>query len=304
MTTMAIKRTVMTVPKIGVHEGVPASIYHSWDACSFSRLSKMRQSAAHCLQSFTGNERTPAMILGDAIHLAVLQPELFDEKYAIAGPCTGTTAKGEPCRNMGSTEWGDAGWRCGTHRPKDDQPVSRDVLSEEEWAKCQGTRDSILAHGYAGRLIECEGPRELSIVWRDPETDTLCKGRVDKYAPEVATIADLKSTMNARRDEFNRKIFTFGYYLQAPMYLDGMAAVGLPCKHFVLLPVEKSPPFACAAYRVMDDVVQAGREHVRELMQQYAACLDTGHWPGYSDVVEDIDLPTWDWKKLEETESD
>lgn len=302
MTTMATKRNVMTTPRIGVYRDVPASIYHSWDACSFSRLSKMRQSPAHCYESFTNSVRTPALVLGDAIHLATLQPDLFDEKYAIAGPCSGTTAKGEPCRNTGSTEWGDAGWRCGTHRPKDDQPVSREVLSEDEWAKCVGTRDSILTHGYAGRLIEMDGERELSIVWRDEELDLLCKARIDKYVPSVKTIADLKSTTNAKRDDFNRKIFAFGYYLQAPMYLEGMAAVGMECDHFVLLPVEKSPPYACAAYRVLNDVVQAGREHVRALMKQYATCVDQGVWPAYSDVVEDIDLPTYDWRRLEETD--
>src|SRR5437588_855630 len=71
-----------------------------------------------------------------------------------------------------------------------------------------------MAHPVAGTLLRAPGRNELSIAWRDRETDELCKGRLDKLtrvaaevlnptiSGDVVCLVDLKKT--ARFHDFDR----------------------------------------------------------------------------------------------------
>lgn len=239
------------------------------------------------------------MIVGDAAHLYILQPDLVSERYAVSGICAATKRDGKPCEYAGTVEH-DGEFYCGTHKPKGIIVSSgRAVITEYESDACVSMRDSVLSHPRARDLIDGPGPLELSIVWRDRETGLLCKGRLDKFNEKVGVIADLKTTTHAGRRQFMRKIYGFGYHIQSGMYLPGAMECGLDARHFIIIPVENTSPFTAAAYRFKDEVVNAGMEESRRLMRIYAQCVESGNWPGYSDEIEDIDLPTWDWKELE-----
>lgn len=64
-----------------LYEGVPANDYHAYDAISASGLTLMARSPAHYRHRRDNPEPgTPAQQLGEAIHLAVLEPDLFEAR--------------------------------------------------------------------------------------------------------------------------------------------------------------------------------------------------------------------------------
>lgn len=289
--------------------------YLSWDYASASRLSRLARSPAH-LRAYLDepSKDTAALKAGRAIHAAVLEPHLFETAYRAASQCVATTSKGAQCSRDGS--WpvrGGAGSVCTQHAASFE--VAPDVLtiSLADHATCVGIRTAIANHPTASGFFRLTGESELSVVWDDPETGVRCKGRWDRYVPELldGTIMDVKTTRDARPHPFTREIVKYGYARQAALYLMGAKALGLPCEGYALLGVEKEPPFGLALYRITEatfgvipepgDVAFHMVRHVQALLRRYDACTTSGEYPGYPPEVTDVTLPSWAWSDLDRT---
>jgi hypothetical protein len=198
----------------------------------------------------------------------------------------------------------DHGWRCGiaAHCNLDGFDDSRICVSAEQRDMCTSVRESLLAHRSANLLLTEPGEVELSLVWMDFETGLLCKARPDRHVPDLGPgiIADLKSTKDASKRGFERAIDMYGYHLQAAHYLTGAQACGLRAGAFAFIPFEKEAPFAVGTYRIVQAALDAGAATLRPLMQLYKQCKESGHWPAYSQDLEDITLPDYGWKKADE----
>lgn len=269
----------VTIPEgKGLHADIPATTYHAWDACSQSRLNVLRTKTPAHLREAIDNPGpwTDALRFGSALHMAVLQPELFQKRWAVKYP----RAEGYMAKNKALTESGF------------------DLLSAAEWTACERMRDAVRNHPTAARVLG--GEAERSAVWTDPETGLLCKARFDDIR-RTACVVDLKTTTDASPEAFSRSVWNYGYHLQAAHYLAGAEALGIDATHFVIIAIEKDPPYALKVYRIQDDALWAGQEQRKRLMAQYAKCIDSNGWPGYPVEPEDITLPTWAWDKVEGT---
>ena len=75
----------MTEPELkelGIVSDLDNELYHKAYGLSCSDLKVMLRSPAHYHASLLFPQKTtPEMLLGSALHTAVLQPELFDEEY-------------------------------------------------------------------------------------------------------------------------------------------------------------------------------------------------------------------------------
>lgn len=296
-------------PAIGVHHEVPFDEYHQWQAASNSGLSVIGRSPAHYkAYREQGRHETPALMMGHAIHTAVLEPDTFDSRYVVAEQCTANTKDGAQCKNMGLTLT-SAGWRCGIAAHNKDVPLSlaretKIVIDPFDMMTCRAMRDSVYAHPAARKLLEGITPHmaELSLLWTDPDFGIACKARPDYFSPALVggTIVDLKSARDASEREFERAIFANGYHRAGAHYLDGAAESNQPAEHFVHIAVEKEAPFAVAVYRLRDDVIVAGRQQLEPLKRRYTECLETNLWPAYSDEVRDIGLPIYAYKQIDD----
>jgi hypothetical protein len=295
----------------GVHPGVPMAEYHAWTGASNSRLTHLDRSPAH-LQAYLAQPRTEseALRLGRSLHSAILEPDDFTSNYTVAGQCEATKkGDGLRCSNPGVDYHSIEGWLCGIHARGRAAGFAnvRTVLSTSDYALCLGARDSVYRQHSAKGLLPTDrdqGAIELSLRWRDAETGTDIKARLDYHAPSIAggTIVDVKSTTDASKDAFTRTIYDRGYHRQGALYLAGSEALDLPARHFALIAVEKEPPYAVAVYRLTAPAVDAGRFQLRSLLQRYAICVDRNQWPAYDDRVQDISLPDWAWKQIEDKE--
>lgn len=301
------------MPLPGVYPGVPMRTYHRWAGASNSRLSKLRQSPAH-LKAYM-DEPTPDAAhfkIGRAVHTAILEPERFDSTYIVSSQCTATKkGDGKRCENQGIIYAGGE-WFCGVHgRGIGSFAGERTVLPGPDHRAALAMRDAVYAHPRARRLLTGKGEVELSATWNDvartergeaERADVLCKCRPDRASMLIAggALVDVKSTMDASPYAFERAIYNYGYHRQGAHYLNGARACGLQVQHFVIIAVEKVPPFAVAVYRVSDAAIDAGDQQLRPLIARYGECVATNEWPGYSTDILDTTLPSYAWSQIEQ----
>lgn len=287
----------------GVYEDIPVSEYFALPYFSNSRGSLIKRSPAHLLADIQDPPgSTDSQKLGVAIHSAVLEPMIFAQQFALAGPCVeelkSGKRKGLPCGNTGRSCHGNA-WYCGQHTPPTD-PENVTALSPDDWAACIGVRDSIRANPRLRKLLEAPGRTELTVVWDDEETGMRCKARIDRLCEAYGGIVfDLKTTTDARAEVFERKLFEYGYFRQSGFYQDGLRAHGIDTTHLVICAAEKERPYATSGFRLTDAATEAGRDEMRALMARYAECVRSGVWPAYDDKINEISLPSWAWDRLE-----
>jgi len=266
----------MNVPTPGIHYGVPSETYHSWQALSHSWMQRLRQSPAHLLDLIENgpDEPTPAMIVGTAVHCAVLEPEEFEKRYAIRDEdVNGTTKAGKEFKAKSES-------------------AGQIVLSAKSgrWIKAIARRAR-----HSPRLAEWlhrDHQTEVSFVWlRD---GLFCKCRVDLIVPGLNILVDLKTTLSGSADGFATQVARYNYHGQAAWYLEGVQQTTGETWDWWFTACEKRRPFLVNCHAMPRDSkahLDAVAENDR-LFGIYKACMETGHWPGYDDVDE-IHLPEW-----------
>jgi len=246
-----------------------------------SNLKHLAKSPAHYKQALTEHADTEALAFGRALHVAVLEPHLFDEQFVIAPKINKRTT-------VGKAAWADL------------QSSGKAVLSESDGEAIAGIKASIKAHPAASQILGLSSDREASIFWNDVETGVACKARMDVTCPAMAAVVDLKSTKDASIFEFSKSLLNFGYHYQAAHTLAGCAALKIPFDSFIFIAVEKEPPYAVAVYQIDEESLLFGALKVQELLRLYKACEASGVWPAYPYQIQKISLPSWATKSMKE----
>lgn len=301
-------------PDPGIYPGIEMDDYHAWEAASNSRLSRLMKSPAH-LRTYieTPQADTSALAFGRAAHVAILEPDSFRGLYATASQCIWKTKKGDRCSKGGTWPIEGGSALCSTHLEAAqaeglviDERVQ--LLSEQEFAACLAMRDSVMSMKRAAGMLSGDGEVEISIAWNDPRTGVRCKGRLDRHSPDLpgGAIVDLKTTRSASRLDFERAIFSFGYHRQGAMYSDGAREVGIEAKHYVIIAVEKEPPYGVGIFRLTEGAIGGGREQLQPLLGLYSRIQDIprADWWAYPDEVRDVSLPAYAWNQLTEQVED
>jgi exodeoxyribonuclease VIII len=233
----------------------------------------VHRSIAHYLEGQVNpRESTPAMIMGSAIHQAILEPDDFPLKFTVLSDGDGRSAaiKAEKAR----AEAG--GLIC---------------LTYDQGQAIEGIQAAFKAHATAPSIVE-EGQPEVSIFWEDPDTGLLLKCRPD-WLRSDGDVMDLKTTTDARWRSFEKTIYDFRYHVQAAMIEDGLRANGLPFENFLLVALEKEAPFCLSVYRLTQEAIALGRKAYKSDLGKLAGYLREGGWPGYPYEVIPIGLPAW-----------
>lgn len=269
-------------PDPGLHAGIPAGEYHRWRGASQTRLKLMRdRSPAHVLYEMEHpKEPTPALLLGAAIHDAVLLPGVFRNGYLRDVEGNGQT---KPVREK-------------RQRLREEHPHAT-ILRPKDYDTCMAVREAVAGHPIARTLLD--GEAERSAVWKDPETGLLCKARFDLVPEGIGALTDLKTTLDASEESFVRAIWNLGYHWQAAHYLMGARELGLDIRWFTIVAAEKEPPYAVAVYHLREDAIQAAADELRPFLELYAGCESCGVWPGYPTEAVEVSLPTWAWSQLD-----
>jgi len=219
---------------------------------------------------------SPALVIGSGFHTATLEPEKLDDEFAVKpseidGQGPRTKHYKESFELMQKSE-PDKQWLA---------PADYDLILEMAGSALD---NPVLRHYMADidKVVEGTGYFEME--------GAKCKVRPDLYIPGAGVVIDLKSTQDASNRGFTKSVRQFGYLFQACWYMHALRLLGEKPKQFVFIAVEKTAPYATAAYTIKESDINKQFSNMERACQLWATCQSSGIWPGYSDMVETLDL--------------
>jgi hypothetical protein len=264
----------LTVPGVGVHD-LTDDEYFTSELARTSLSSTGARELLVCPAKFRHNQQHPrapkrAFDVGHAAHQLVLRagPELV-------------VIEAEEWRSKAVKEEVEA------VRARGAVP-----LRPSDWLAVVAMAKALRDHPHAPKLLS-RGQPEKTLVWRDEVTGVLCRAKTDWLRADG--IVDYKTAADASSTELRRTIWNYGYYVQAAFYLRGFRSLfpGVD-PFFAFVAQEKDAPYLVNAVQLPDSYLQRGDRRCTEALWQYAACEDSGEWPGYpADDIHEIEPPAW-----------
>lgn len=257
--------------------------YRTPPAVSRSELWRIITESPEKFMYYRENPQPPtnALIFGQAFHMAILQPEIYYDNFAVA-----------PVSDRRTKAWKEF---CAKNPNK--------ISIEKEWQETiSEMKDKLLADPFVRQLLS--GEHEKPYFWTDKLTGEECKCRADCITEIGGNVyvVDIKTCENAATDVFMGKSVDYGYPLQAAMYCEGVKqATGRECS-FVFIAIEKSPPYAVNIMQADDIYRQYGFDIFREALGIYHDCKINNNWYGYLGKFHNINvlgLPAYLAKEFE-----
>ena len=276
--------------------------YHASPGISRSAIMDFRKTPRHYWHKHINPDyikptATPAMVLGEAFHVALLEPDKFEDRFAVKERNNLLIGKLPLLRDVGREAYDEAKRKQEAVRAEkerlekefEERSIDKIVIDEDDYKKIITMKSEILADD-TNKEIVTDAKVEQSIFWIDPDTQLLCKCRPDIW--HNAFIVDLKTTNDASEEEFRRSIVKYGYHIQFAMIREGLKRqCDIDMRNFIILAQEKEAPFLSAVYQLDDEALTEGHIKFKEYLQQIKACHDNNRFPGYETKM--ISLPAW-----------
>jgi PDDEXK-like domain of unknown function (DUF3799) len=263
----------------GVYTGLPEAQYHAHPALSASTAKDLLRPS--CPALFRHKRDNPPEAkrqfdYGSAAHKALLgvgpRVELFDAP---------------DWKTKKAQDWAKA---C---RAEGVLPI---LTCEQE--RIDAMVAALRAHPFAWSLfVDGQGDPEVSAFWHDPTFGVDRRCRFD-WLPHTdggrLVIPDYKTTISASPATIGSTIAKYRYHMSAAWYVDMAHGLGLAEDiAFVLVFQEKTAPYLVTVAEIDADGMRMGRGLADAALQTFAQCTATDTWPGYTDDVALVSLPTW-----------
>lgn len=278
---------------------------------SKSWLDKIHRSPAHLRHYLDSDEtkRTKALDFGSIAHSLILERDL--SKYVITpnfncGSNAGKEEYAEYLKSLDADEYYTMLENVIKPKREDYDACFSHILkakgkfacSKSDLDKAIEIWNAVNAHEAASMLLS-QGEPEVTYFYTDPTTGVDCKVRMDWLRTDLNWIVDLKTTLDASRNAFEKSIATYRYHVQPAHYMPAVNA-----EKFFFIAVEKEPPYGVAVYDAtcpLEDDTQHGVNNLIEHgtlqrnsdLMRYKHCVETGEWPGYSQEIQPIELKQW-----------
>lgn len=260
---------------IEIQSRVPAAEYHAMDRISYSRLKELKHSAQRYQYRLDHPMVTAPLTLGQAAHCATLEPERFKRDFAV---WTRRTEAGKMAPRNG--QWWEA---------FQSECAGKTIITQDESDKAHAISFAVRSDPTAMRYLEAGEP-EVTMLW-EPNR----KGRPDWIANVGGrpVLVGLKTTRDCRHFAFGAQAAKLSYPIQWAWYHDGFKAIRGVAPAVVEIVVESAPPHAVAVYRILDDIIEFGRDEYEQLLDVLAECERVDRWPGPYTDEQVLSLPSW-----------
>jgi len=188
------------------------------------------------------NKETLPMIFGRAYHVAMLEPNEFNDKVLVFNSATRTTK--------------------GYKDFKADNPNAPTIILQKEYDKIMYMCDVLFGHSEVRDLLQVKGEREIANAWKDEDTGVFCKGKADYRNGK--TLIDLKTTSDGSFYGFSNSCKKYGYDRQSAFYMDGFG-----CDEFLFITQEKERPYNVSIFYAGDEFIERGRQEYKYLLGVY-----------------------------------
>lgn len=272
---------------------MPRHEYDAVQALNISRLKEMKRSPQHYKYRLTNPRTTVPLVVGNACHVAVLEPERYAQDFAVWNR---VSENGNLCPRKG--QYWDA------FKLEND---GRTILMPDETTLAQSIAAAVRTDERAMQYL-ASGDPEVTLEWN---LASELGGRPAKSRVDWLTTIDgkpylvgLKTARNCAHYAFAAQAAKLGYHWAWAFYEDAYTAITgkRPCSIEIVVEVE--PPHAVAVYRIPDDIIEQGREEYYAAAKLLAECEATDEWPGPAPMIEDLTLPSWAYTQADDDLSD
>ncbi|EKQ8000884.1 RecE family exodeoxyribonuclease [Raoultella ornithinolytica] len=315
----------------GRYEGLPNELYHAANGISSTqikdaRISLMYFHARHVAKTIA-RESTDALTFGSLVHTLALEPDKFDEEFAVfpgvpAGAFTNTDtlkafirdynadkAKPDQLKLTGKKEElqeairavnPDAIFADEYEEQWRQSMMGKTIISIELLASAKAIQQALFSNADASRLLQhADHQCEVSYFGIDEETGLAIRVRpdIEIRVPYENICADLKTVTigNVRQDRLkerlHREIIDRDYHLSAAMYCD---VAGLD--NFSWIFVNKEPGYHwVAVVQASEMELELGRQEYRRVLRQINNAMENDVWPApivgsYTDELNNYDI--------------
>lgn len=261
---------------LGWHNDMSNEDYHGSPGISKSSLDMVNKSINHLLNRQEVRKETPQMVLGTAVHAAILEPNLWPDGF-VRGPDA----------DMRTKEWKDA---------RSALPAGVKLMKPADYDKVEQMAVAALSHPdpVIGYIKNMQGIAEGSLFQRHPQTGLLIKCRPDFLSPEHKVIVDVKTTKNASPEDFAKSCGQFRYDVQAAMYTDMVTREFGGEWKFVFIAVENQPPFNVGVYVLSPQDLDFGSVIYNQDIAKYAQWYDGYETnTGYQEECMTLQVPAY-----------
>ncbi len=267
-------------PAPGLYEGLPAAVYHNdREAVSNSTLGLLLRSPRHFKHRLDCGDGpdTAALAAGRRLHSCV--------EWMLTGR--------NPAKEVAVFEGRRAGkaWQA---FKEEAEAAGKPVWTATEYDAATALAfaivgNPVVAASATDALIEVTAVAFIGGHW--------VKARADMIAtsgPHAGAIIDFKTTTDASPDDFLRSVDRYQYDRQAALYLEVFQRAGVNVDHFILVAVEKEPPYMAQAYELDEGILFAGRRQYRKALELLQHCKEQDTWPGYcANDLHRLEAPPW-----------
>ncbi len=260
--------------------------YRAINAINFSSLKSMKKSPKQFKYDLeNGIVDSVGKSLGRATHTATLEPDKFNEEYAIY---TGKIRKGK--------DW---------ERFKSENP-RKTILKEDEAEHCLRIAREVRLNPIANKYLT-GGKPEHTIQWTDSGSGQRCKARLD-YLNDIdgkIYIVDLKGCQTVLLQNFRVEAGKNSYHRQLGYYKSGISQL-YPGREIecIIIGVEHKQPHDVCVYRMEEDSLIAGQEDCLGWLKLVAECVKSNTWNGCYGSEQELVIRKWELEIPDDTIED
>lgn len=279
---------------VGIHPGIPEAVYHADCAMEPSASGSILKtlylaSPAHAKEdhprlnpAFEADGGSEAAEFGTILHSMILgTPKPYRELEF-------KDYKTDAARKARDETRGDGLIPILSHKLADLPPVAKSLMARlhEEFPETHAA------------ITDPETLHEATLIWR--ERGVLCRCRFDVLPPpRFGFTCDLKFTgRSAEPGEWARRLRD-DYLFQGDLYPRAVKALRGDRPEFRFIVCETDPPYGVSIHAIGPFLTHVARRRVNVALRQWAYCLRTGKWPGYTPLTHYAEAPAW-FEKMEE----
>lgn len=257
---------------------MPNDVYHKFGGVSKSGLDKIAESpAAYKSQGEYTTSR--AIVVGSALHAAILEPDLFASEYHLL----------LEVKDRRAAEYKTVSKLYGA-----DYTLVQSECENLNSMLLEAKKDAEIS-GYFLKL----GFSEISAFIRCPDTGVLLRCRYDYLVIDENLCVDLKKTRDASYDGFSKSIDSYRYHVQDAMYSHVYKLLTNCDLTFKFVAIQETAPHTARVYTLDEHAKMIGDYYFKRDLAVFADCYKRNFWP-HSGCNGEIGLQSWAIAKYEQ----
>lgn len=227
----------------------------SW--LSFSSMNNFRESPKEFIEyKLKEKKTTDAMLFGSMVHCLVLEPNDFENRYAVLDDKDICIQIGgaKPRATKAYKEWKEIFLQ---------EIGEREPVTPEAFLFAQIIADNVINNRASKKVFRQIEVKEHPVEWE--YKNFKFKGFIDGMSDKI--VFDLKTCASAKPKKFQRDIIDKGYYLQAAMYL---TALGRMLPYYIIAVDTKG---GVSVHKLHNHLIEHGLKEYEKLLDEFNKCI-------------------------------